>query len=519
MQRFYFLGVILFLFISGCAGKHVQTASSSAERVEVCWNQIASNSDSPAVLEEHIDAQIVLFQVYAEQLLVSSEESINLIEQARSGLVPDKPIAPAIMEKIQVKMTDDLALVEPISFILAENTCWLEATPEELNSRGLSSLNKATRVKGIMLEIAASSLLYDLYLNVVAAVNEVDRLRRFANQRDPGYGLEANKIREVSTRFSSIHNLSAMKSLVEKYDARQDEVTTYRQQDDEIAYLDILIRTSVTFRAFQDMPKEHLISHRQSARSRTLHDSLLLINQFVVGNLSASFGNLVGRVEERKGKLYNDQDIEAYLATILRPGDILLEKTPFRLTDRLIPGYWGHAAIWVGDPATLKRLGLWQTPLVKPYQERLASGHLIAEALREGTILNSLAHFLNIDDLAILRRTNLTDDELRMVLTRTFRQIGKPYDFNFDVETTDKIVCSQLIYLAYPNSGWPTKAIAGRYTISPDNIAAQALNNDSFKIVTLIADGAFVLSNKSAAMVSLINQDVVGQQYELDRQQ
>ena len=49
-------------------------------------------------------------------------------------------------------------------------------------------------------------------------------------------------------------------------------------------------------------------------------------------------------------------------------------------------------------------------------------------------------------------------------------QIGKDYDFNFDVETLDKIVCSELIYLVFGNVVWPTKYQLMRNTISPDNV-------------------------------------------------
>ena len=56
---------------------------------------------------------------------------------------------------------------------------------------------------------------------------------------------------------------------------------------------------------------------------------------------------------------------------------------------------------------------------------------------------------MNIDDIAIVRERETSDKEKAKVIIRTFRQIGKEYDFNYDVETTDKIVCSQLVYLAY----------------------------------------------------------------------
>ena len=128
------------------------------------------------------------------------------------------------------------------------------------------------------------------------------------------------------------------------------------------------------------------------------------MRESITGNLSESFGNLVGSVEERKGKLYLDKNVEKKLLNLLQAGDVLLEKTPFRLTDRLIPGYWGHAAIWVGDKNDLLSLGLWENEVIKPYQEQISESNHVAEALREGAVLSTLEHFLNIDDLAVLRR-------------------------------------------------------------------------------------------------------------------
>ena len=128
--------------------------------------------------------------------------------------------------------------------------------------------------------------------------------------------------------------------------------------------------------------------------------------------------------------------------------DILFEKTPFRLTDRFIPGHWGHVALWVGskdDIPELKRLGVWQELAGiesyarqnygysgPPFQTLLEQGHGVLEALRHGVELNTFAHFLNIDDLAVVRADQLTDGQKKDYLLRAFAQIGKEYDFNFD---------------------------------------------------------------------------------------
>ncbi|NOR56940.1 MAG: hypothetical protein GQ474_00275 [Sulfurimonas sp.] len=165
-----------------------------------------------------------------------------------------------------------------------------------------------------------------------------------------------------------------------------------------------------------------------------------------------------------------------------------MEKTPFRLTDKFIPGYWGHAAIWIGTKEELQELGLWENPVIIPYHEEIEKGNFIIEALRAGVVLSSLEHFLNVDDMAILREKDEQNSINKATILRAFAQLGKKYDFNFDVETTDKIVCSELVYTSYTHIKWPTSKALGRYTISPDNIAEKTKTQE-LELVSLFYDG------------------------------
>ena len=71
--------------------------------------------------------------------------------------------------------------------------------------------------------------------------------------------------------------------------------------------------------------------------------------------------------------------------------------------------------------------------------------------------------------------------------------MGKAYDFNFDVETTGTIVCSELPYHVYPGVDWTTEEQLGRFTISPDHVALEALEgNADFDLVAFYHDGTLV---------------------------
>ena len=128
----------------------------------------------------------------------------------------------------------------------------------------------------------------------------------------------------------------------------------------------------------------------------------------------------------------------------------------------------------------------------------------MVEALRRGVRLSSLEHFMNIDDLGVLRDPDLDTDTTRQVVLQALRQVGKDYDFNFDVETTDRIVCSELVYLVHTHIPWPTSRTLGRVTISPDNVAARALADGPLELVAFYHDGQPVDSDPLGRMARLM---------------
>ena len=105
-------------------------------------------------------------------------------------------------------------------------------------------------------------------------------------------------------------------------------------------------------------------------------------------------------------------------------------------------------------------MGIWDDPKVIPYHKVIRSGASIVEALRTEVEVNSVEHFSNIDDFALLRLQNPPSKlkQQQMVL-RAFEQIGKSYDFGFDVESSERIVCSELLYIIYDQVEFKTSQI------------------------------------------------------------
>ena len=114
----------------------------------------------------------------------------------------------------------------------------------------------------------------------------------------------------------------------------------------------------------------------------------------------------------------------------------------------------------------------------------IENGKVILEAVRPGLRLNTLQNFLNIDEMVIMRKTDALDsiDLVLEQMGRGLDQLGKRYDFNFDISTIDKIVCSELIYMIYGAVQWPTSYRVGRPTVTPDDISEVLFyKNSKFK--------------------------------------
>lgn len=200
------------------------------------------------------------------------------------------------------------------------------------------------------------------------------------------------------------------------------------------------------------------------------------------------------------------QDVHDEMRSLLRPGDILIEKKKGTLVDRLIPGYWGHVALWVGDEDDLDRAGLFdrttnrislhQALTGRPHVQR---GRSVLEAVFTGVNLNTLRHFSHCTAAAIIRLKPSAvpaggdyEATLREVLHRAFVHLGQEYDFWFNVNSHNAIVCSELVYQAFPPFiTWPTVNLMNRPTISPDNVAGLAGPTDDFpfEVVFFVADG------------------------------
>jgi len=125
-------------------------------------------------------------------------------------------------------------------------------------------------------------------------------------------------------------------------------------------------------------------------------------------------------------------DHQRYILDTLCPGDILLRRFDNYLGTYLIPGYFSHAAIYVGEDKVI---------------------HMLGQGICEEDILS----FMRCDDIAILRYKDIEMIPAAIENARIQLQKGVEYDYDFKTEEKGylgkiKFYCTELVQYCY---GYP----------------------------------------------------------------
>lgn len=177
------------------------------------------------------------------------------------------------------------------------------------------------------------------------------------------------------------------------------------------------------------------------------------------------------------------------------PGDVIVERRNWYMSNVGLPGFWPHAALWIGSPDELA--GWAADPAVDQAFQGSFSKYLentypeawkkyttpdhegnacrILEAVSEGVVFSAAEESIHADYVAAMRPARSKVDKAKAI-ERAFSYAGRPYDFDFDFYTDSKLVCSELVFKAYePREGvqglsLPLEKVVGRMALGPNAI-------------------------------------------------
>jgi len=166
----------------------------------------------------------------------------------------------------------------------------------------------------------------------------------------------------------------------------------------------------------------------------------------------------------------------------LKPGDVFITRHDDAMSNLFLPGFWPHSALWLG-----------------------AQDADILEAKKDGVLLRDIEDTLQVDAFVVLR-PKLTPMQIETALSRARTHSGKLYDFVFDFRTTDRLVCTEVIYRTYHGIGdieFDLIVQAGRHCLSAEALINQGLANGWFDLVALYGVGGDELLYGDAAKTRL----------------
>jgi hypothetical protein len=320
--------------------------------------------------------------------------------------------------------------------------------------------------KAVLLSFGCAVILYHAVGELVQITNQNHKARRKLNEGDPAWGLQHKVLfalqRHIGRRSTKLALERAYVDYVKLY---LDSVYTREE-----AWLKKRIDEGYTF--FKEKAPGFWRS-KFRVIAQIVKDFFYRPYYGILATVSSFLGDF--RYRHTK-PMVSEAQVDQVLAS-LKPGDILLERQSFFLSNSFLPGFWPHAVFYLGTPSELRKLGVWNDPRVQNFMMTLEgqgdaqTQHIFMEAIAEGVVLASKKVRLKADYMAVLRpRLPLAIKQHAII--RAFTHLGKPYDFTFDLFSSDKIICSELIYRSYGSHlSFDFSKVLGRYTLPPSNIA------------------------------------------------
>ncbi|MGC6424080.1 MAG: YiiX/YebB-like N1pC/P60 family cysteine hydrolase [Lentimonas sp.] len=208
----------------------------------------------------------------------------------------------------------------------------------------------------------------------------------------------------------------------------------------------------------------HSFWRRNSSGYRKVMFSLFELSGSSIAELKQPFVKPLGAAKRV------DAGMRARLRDFLNPGDVLITRHDDALSNLFLPGFWPHAAFYVGDNDEREAIGVKSEGYID-------KNLCFLESKRDGVLLRRAKDTLQVDSFMVLRPT-LAQDEIAQAISRGLTHRNKLYDFVFDYTSADRLACTELVYRSYHGIGpveFELKEHAGRHCLSAEDLINQAV--------------------------------------------
>jgi hypothetical protein len=389
--------------------------------------------------------------------------------------------------------------------------------------RDIERLDRATPQQ-FLVALSAAALLVDAARFLRETFHRFPVIRRKLDEPDVVYGIPPRMYDEVQKSLTSPYHAWHLWQATRHYDrhrARFREAATAEGLEPLVAIIDRL-------RDRMRPPLRVYVRTRLKVRGRR---AVRRVGRDVLGRgvyaLQEALGRGLAQLSVRPRHAPSlPRDIRSQLVELLRPGDVLVVRKEFAATNYFLPGFWPHAALYLGTADDLHRLNLTHKEHVAPRIAQLADAGpstavlqpieaqtwaagpphpCVLEAMKDGVRIRSINSALNSDSVVLIR-PRLQPAEIATALANALMHEGKPYDFDFDFCYSHRLVCTEVVYRAYEGVGgvqFELRRHVGRFALAAGDLLRAALVGRHFEVVAvyLAHHSAQIATGPSAAAI------------------
>jgi len=200
-------------------------------------------------------------------------------------------------------------------------------------------------------------------------------------------------------------------------------------------------------------------------------------------------------------------DIITALKPQLQAGDVIITRHDDAMSNLFLPGFWPHGALYIGAADRRRAMNMPEICLNSVSRPDFDHGEInILEAKKDGVLLRAIEETLQVDAFIVLR-PKLTEAQIREALIRGQSHSGKLYDFVFDFATSERLVCTEVIYRAYHGVGaidFELSTKAGRKCLSAEDVINQGVGQGRFDPVMVygVTQNELTLGDKAREILA-----------------
>jgi hypothetical protein len=304
-------------------------------------------------------------------------------------------------------------------------------------------------------------------------------VQRKLNEAFPEYGIPRKQYTTIFSAFVDQKNVFVIRDAMQLARKRRDDILQL-QDDIDVGFI---VQNLGEFESSLDPSKLSYVRRAWSYVSHKWRRRGAVSVKNILAGIFEGFGRTASEFYAKQNKGVSD-DVLASIGRFLEPGDVIVTRHTKALTNLFFPGFWPHAAFYVGTDEQRDAAGI----SIDPEREKRWSGDIcVLEAKKDGVLLRPLSDTLSVDTFVVLR-PNLKPASIHQAIERAVMHEGKKFNFDFDFFNSDRVVCTEVIYRAYDGIEglkFPLQDRAGRKTLSAEDLLDFALETAAFNPVAI----------------------------------